>query len=239
LLKISQKNLIFRGILDAIKVPGFALGATMVGFATIAKEAGFDLLMVVSTTALVWGMPGQVAFATLYASGASLFFIFIAVFLANMRMMLMVISGFGMLNVNFHRLVLWKRLVLMQFMAITSWAQIGYVKDKYSPKTIIYYYTGFSSTIFVFGISGTLLGFHINNFVDDSILRIIIFITPLYILLLVINSKQLINKIAVLIGGFLSPILFPFIGNFTILIAGFIGGTLAVIIFKGKRFYGL
>ena len=82
-----------KGIYDASNVPGFALGSTMMGFSIIAKEAGFNFWMVMLTTATVWGMPGQVAFAGLYAVGASLFLIFIAVTLANMRMMLMVISG--------------------------------------------------------------------------------------------------------------------------------------------------
>ena len=46
---------------------------------------------VLITTLTVWGMPGQVALVSLYASGASLTVIFLAVALANMRMMLMVI----------------------------------------------------------------------------------------------------------------------------------------------------
>ena len=62
-----------KGIYDASNVPGFALGSTMMGFSIIAKEAGFNFWMVMLTTATVWGMPGQVAFAGLYAVGASLF----------------------------------------------------------------------------------------------------------------------------------------------------------------------
>ena len=235
LLNQIQKRMIVRGVLDATHVPGFALGGTMIGFSTIAKEAGFDLWMAISTTSFVWGMPGQVAFATLYAGGASLLLIFVAVFLANMRMMLMVISGFSILHIELHRLSLWKKVLLMQLMAITSWAQIGNIKDKYPAKTLLFYYIGFSSTIFVFGVSGTFIGFYIDEFIDDNTLRIIIFVTPLYILLLVINSKQTVNKLAVAIGGFLSPVLFPFIGNLSILVAGFLGGSLAIIIFRGRK----
>ena len=236
---LTKKKVIVRGVFEASNVPGFALGGTMIGFSTIAKEAGFDLPMVVATTTFVWGMPGQVAFATLYAGGASLFLIFAAVFLANMRMMLMVISGFSILRIDLHELSLWKKVLLMQLMAITSWAQIGNIRDKYPGKTLLFYYVGFSTTIFIFGISGTFIGFYINEFIDKNTLRIIIFVTPLYILLLVINSKQSVNKLAVAIGCFISPVLFPFIGNFSILIAGFLGGTLAIIIYRGKKLNGL
>ena len=87
---MARDQLIRRGAVDAVNIPGFALGSTMTGFAVIAKEAGFDFWMIVATTASVWGLPGQVAFASLYATGASLMLIFVAVALANMRMMLMV-----------------------------------------------------------------------------------------------------------------------------------------------------
>ena len=70
-------NLYRAGILDALNVPGLALFFTMVGFSTLAKHAGFDLWLVSTTTLLVWGMPGQVAFASLYASGASLIIMFL------------------------------------------------------------------------------------------------------------------------------------------------------------------
>ena len=62
--------------IDALRAPAFALGATMAGFAAIAREAGLDVWMTITTSALVWGMPGQVAFANLYSAGASLFIIF-------------------------------------------------------------------------------------------------------------------------------------------------------------------
>ena len=239
MLDLAKKKIIVRGVFEASNIPGFALGGTMIGFSTIAKEAGFDLPMVVTTTTFVWGMPGQVAFATLYAGGASLFLIFVAVFLANMRMMLMVISGFSILRIDLHELSLWKKLLLMQLMAITSWAQIGNIKNKYPGSMLLFYYIGFSSTIFIFGITGTFIGFYINEFIDDKTLRIIIFVTPLYILLLVINSKESINRLAVVIGGFVSPALFPLIGNLSILVAGFLGGSLALIIYRGKKLNGL
>ena len=53
-----------------------------------------------ASTFLIWGMPGQVAMASLYAGGSDLFVIFTAVALANLRMMLMSISGADMLGLN-------------------------------------------------------------------------------------------------------------------------------------------
>ncbi len=219
------------GIRDGVNVPGFALMSTMIGFASIAREAGFDVWMALATTATVFGMPGQVAFASLFAGGASLLLIFVAVSLANMRMMLMVISGSDILNLSAHNLPFWKRLLLMHFLAITSWAQIGYKSHQYPPPLLLTYYIGFSLTIFTFAMMGTLVGFYIADWIPPYILRLVIFVTPLYILLLVINARQTLNRLAAVIGGTLCPLIYPFIADWSILIAGVIGGSLAMLIY--------
>ena len=235
LLPIIYNNFYIKGILDAINVPGFALGSTMMGFSVIAKEAGFDIWMVLATTASVWGMPGQVAFASLYAVGSSLVLIFIAVTLANMRMMLMVISGANILKIKKYNLPFWKQAILLHLMAITSWAQIGYMKDKIEEEKLLHYYIGFSFTIFTFGMLGTFIGFYINYYVSNDLIRIFIFLTPLYILLLIINSKENIYKVAALFGGLISIVLYPFIGNWCFLFSGILGGTSSMLIRNLKK----
>lgn len=231
-LTLSPAQLVRRGIIEAINVPGFALCSTLIGFGAIAREAGFDIWMTTTTTLLVFGMPGQVAMASLYASGASLLLIFIAVCLANLRMMLMVISGSDLLNLPQHKLPLWKRVLLMQGMAITGWAQLGFKQETIAPNDLLHYYKGFAATIYVFAISGTIIGFHLDNLIPEHVLRIVIFVTPLYLLLLIINAKQTTNKLAVVIGGTLCPLLYPLAGDWAILCAGFVGGTLSAFIIR-------
>ena len=225
--KTKINNLYRLGVFDALNVPGLALFFTMVGFSTLAKDAGFDLWLVSVTTLTVWGMPGQVALASLFATGASLSIIFLAVALANMRMMLMVISGYNMLHLKEHNLAFWKQLLLMHIMAITSWAQISHVKEKYPPHLLLSYYIGFAITIYMFGLSGTLLGYFIDNFADNEVLRAIIFMTPLYILLLVISSKDNINRCAVFLGAIITPLIYPIFFEWSVLIGGFVGGSIA------------
>ena len=134
---MAKGQLIRRGVVDAVNIPGFALGSTMTGFAVIAKEAGFDFWMIVATTASVWGLPGQVAFASLYATGASLMLIFVAVALANMRMMLMVISGADILHLRERNLPLWRRVLMMHFLAITSKYFVGTLESVSNIETVV------------------------------------------------------------------------------------------------------
>ena len=212
---------------DAANVPGLALFSTMLGFSALAKEAGFDIFMVTAITLGVWGMPGQVALVGLYSTGASLIIIFAAVALANMRMMLMVITGVKILRFDLHEVSFWRKLLLIHLMAITSWAQIGYVQDRYSNNLLLFYYIGFSLTIYLFGFLGTVVGFFVNIYVSTTVLTVIMFMTPLYILLLVINSKDILNKVAVIMGVVFVPSIYPILGNWSILIGGISAGSLA------------
>ena len=61
--------------MEALRAPAFALGATMAGFATIAREAGFDFWMAVTTSALVWGNAGSGGVCKLYSASASLHYL--------------------------------------------------------------------------------------------------------------------------------------------------------------------
>jgi predicted branched-subunit amino acid permease len=224
---LTERQTRWNAMIDALRAPCYALGMTMAGFSTIAREAGLDFWMALVTSLGVWGMPGQVAFASLYAVGASLVIIFIAVSLANMRMLLMVVSAADMMHLGAHQLPLWKRVFWMHFLAITAWAHVGMAQQKYPSHLLLAYYQGFALTIFTFGIGGTILGYFLSDFLTPDLLRFVIFITPIYIMLMIINARQKANRLAVVIGGCLSPVFFPFAGEWAILLAGVVGGSLA------------
>ena len=97
------------------------------------------------------------------------------------------------------------------------------------------YFQGFSLTLFAFGMFGTVFGYFLPDMVPPDLLQIIIFITPIYIFLLIATARQKANRLAVLFGGVLCPLLYPKAGEWSILLAGMIGGTLAHLI--GYIFY--
>jgi len=64
--------------------------------------------------------------------------------------------------------------------------------------------------------------------VPPNFLQIIIFITPIYIFLLITTARQKANRLAVVFGGILCPVFYPLAGELSIFMAGIIGGTLAI-----------
>jgi len=74
---------------------------------------------------------------------------------------------------------------------------------------------------------GTILGYFLGDLLKPEILRIVIFITPIYILLNIINARDKANRLAVVLGSILCPMLFPLAGEWAILLAGLVGGAIA------------
>ena len=135
------------GIKAGLGVPMLSIFCTMLGFSAISRDAGFDIWMTLAATGLIWGMPGQVAMATLHTAGASVLVIVAAVALANMRMLLMTITGMAMMGFNEDRVPFWRKLLHAQMMAITSWLQIGIVEDRYAPRELRSYFVGIASEL--------------------------------------------------------------------------------------------
>lgn len=223
------KKPLLSGLTDGIGVPGLALMGTMTGFGAIAREAGFSIFQTIASTLTIWGMPGQVAMASLYAGGSSLLVIFTAVALANMRMMLMSISGADMMGLNKPDTSFFKRLLYIQFLAISGWAQISYKQAEYDQAELRRYYIGFTGMLFLLAMVGTITGFLLDDFVPASIKPLIIFITPIYILLLLVNAKDSVNRLAGACGGVSCPLLYPIFSDWAIFVAGFGGAACAVL----------
>ena len=84
-------------------------------------------------------------------------------------------------------------------------------------------------------MTGTMTGYFLDNVLPPNILRLVIYITPLYILLLLANAQQKINRLAGLFGAVLSPFIYILAGDWAILIAGFIGGTAALFVQRAQK----
>ena len=232
---LSLANARRDGLKVSLGVPMISIFGTMLGFSAIARDAGFDIWMTLATTALVWGMPGQVAMVTLYTAGSSVLVIVTAVALANMRMLLMTITGMAMMGFNHDKVPFWRKMIYAQMMAITSWLQIGIVEGKYHPRELRSYFAGMAVTLYFAGLSGTAIGYSMSDWVDDRFLLAVMVATPLYILLMVINARRLMMRIAGVLGGSLCPMLYPFIGEWAILIGGVVGGSLVVFFWPKQR----
>ena len=216
------------GVRDCLGVPALGLGLTMVGFGAMCQDAGLDLLPSIGITGLVWGIAGQVALIEIHSGGGGLLAIFIAVALANLRMLPMAVTGLSSV-LGDRRVPYLGRLALMQAMAITCWVQMMTRTDHVPPPQRVTYYMGFAMMLISAGLIGTATGHQLGRVVPPAVLTVTIFMTPLYLLLLISGARQWANRLSVVFGIVIGVGLFPVLGDWAVIAAGLVGGTLAFV----------
>lgn len=225
---------VLQGVLDCVGVPALGLGLTMVGFGAMCQESGFELLPALGSTALVWGIAGQIALIDIQTNGGGLITLFVAVSLANLRMLPMTVTGLDTV-IGGRRAGTFLRVLIAQFMAITCWVQMTSNSGHIPNQQRMPYYFGFATMLVTAGLIGTTLGHQLGRVVPPEVLTIAIFMTPFYLLLIICGARQWVNRFSVAFGAALGLSLYPTVGDWSVPIAGLLGGTMGFL--SGRRFF--
>ena len=210
---------------DALGFPCIMLLASMTGFGSLARESGFSLGMAISTTAGIWGLPGQVALVELHVSGVSTVFVILASSLANARFMPMAVSFIPMIREGISRYG-WM-FVLVQLLSINSWAAGQRAFPEIAPKMRVHYYVCFALICMTAGLMGTVIGYFGIGAMNRTAALGLIFLSPLFFAVLISGTTQRFAMIAIIIGVPLGPVFHMISPDWGLLMTGFIGGSLA------------
>ena len=96
----------------------------------------------------------------------------------------------------------------MHFLAVTAWANLSMAQRKCLP-TCFCLLPGFAVTIFVFGILGTIIGFFMSDLLGQRFYVSLFCHTDLHF----VDDHQCsqkVNRLAVVLGGGLSPVVFEY-----------------------------
>src|SRR5687768_2071212 len=111
----SARAAFYGGVREAWGTPALVLVAGIIGFGYLARETGWSIWLAVSTTGLLWALPGQVVLAEMWAVGASLIAITVAVSLTATRFLPMTLTLMPLMpNKKSNRL----RFALSQFVSM-------------------------------------------------------------------------------------------------------------------------
>lgn len=225
----SHKTFSFRsGLVEGMFGPGLGTFAAMTGFGALAGDAGTPLWAAVAITIGVWSMPGQVAFVELYSSGASLLLVLLTVTVANVRMFPLTIATIPLLKEG--RGVKTKQFVMAQLNSVTSYVRLADVAERESDVSArTGFFTAFTIGTFVVGTIGTILGFTLAESLPAAGVQALIFVTPLYLLLLTARNPKAQVQLAVVAGCVLVPAFHVWIGGLGIVVGGVVAGSIAFV----------
>lgn len=227
---MEKINAFKKGILTGFGFPGIGMSAAMFGFGVFAGEAGLDLYLCLGSLLILWSMPGMVIFVSLFSVGTPMFLLFTTVLLANMRQFFLVLSGLTLMNINQHKFSLIKKLFWAHLISPTGWAELTKVKSEVDEKDLFKFFQGLSLALVLFTSSATVIGYKLYDFLPNDVVSIPVFIMPLYLTILMLRAVEIHYRLAVFTGGIIGPILFPYIGDWSLIIAGLIGGSTGLMI---------
>ncbi len=212
------------GVKDALMLPAWLVGFSMLGYGPLARDSGLGFWVTVTSSASVWGLPGQVAMAEMFALGAPLLAIVLTSSAANARFMPMTVSMIPLFKG--HKPAERWNLILAQLVSVNTWVGLHRRAPELPLERRAPFYVAFSLTCMAAGMIGTGVGYQISAVLPPYIGVGLIFLNPIYFAFVFAGSKERMYVVSLIFGAALGPLAHLLTPNWGVLLAGFAGGAL-------------
>lgn len=230
----SPRGALRGGAREAVGAPLLVLFASYVGFGSLVRESGMSLPVGLLSTVATWALPGQIVSVELYAAGASLLTIFIAVALTNARMMPMTLTLLPVMRVPGRKR--WRLFAAAHLIAVTGWAVAMLRCPDMPPAQRLSYFIGFAGALLAGSATGTAVGFLLSGAVPSAISLGLVFVNPVYFMLLFIGDlRDRSRTLALVLGAGLTPAVHAVAPTWGLLITGAVAGGLALALGRRRR----
>ena len=224
------------GLISGLGAPGLALIASFIGFGALARELGLSLPLSLFSTVAIWAVPGQMALAEMQSLGADFLAIVIAVSLINARFLPMAMPLFAYMRSHERG---WRRTFglygLGQFVALTLWTMSMRTLPLLPMRLRMPWLYGFGLSCVVISCLATVVGYVAANELPTALKLALVFINPLFFLLVFsANVKGVGNIAAIFIGAGIGLGVHPFWPDWSMIVGGVAGGSAAFLL--GERY---
>lgn len=222
------------GVRDVVSATALVLGASYIGLGSLLRELGLALELGYFSTLAIWALPGQVAALELYAIGAPLVSVFIAVSLINFRFLPMIVTLLPLVREPGRPA--WRFYAIAHFVAVSAWVHVMLRSPEMPPAQRLPYFFGCTVVLIGAALIGTTIGYLVAGVVAPEISYGLVFLNPVFFMLvLLVDLRQRARVLALLFGALAGPALHLLTPTWGLLIAGLLGGTAA---FFADRVWG-
>ena len=226
-----NKKIFFKGYKSILAhdSPAIALGCCFIAIGALLKNLGFNIQESIFSTMLTYALPGSLVMAESLLVGASLLNIFLAVWFVNARLYPMAVSLFPLMMHKSQPK--WKYYFSCHFIAVSAWLIMKSNYKKIPKEYRIDYWIGIGSATVSVSVIGTFIGFYFSEFMNKDMMIGLAILNPVYFLCMMVGASKTIQvTLSVLLGIILGPIIYLFSPEWSILLAGVIGGTIAYLV---------
>lgn len=214
------------GVREAAGVPMLIMGASFSGFGSMIKDMDWSVWHAVYSTFSTWALPGQIAMAEMASSGAPLLAIVLAVGFINARLLPMVASLLP--QVRRPGIPKWGYYAAAMLIAATSWVGTMRRMPELGPEQRFPFMIGFGLLLYCSSPLFTVAGYLLAGRVPEPVTLALIYLNPLYFLVLFLADLRSRTKVlALAFGVALGPLTFLAAPDWSLVATGLIGGTAA------------
>ena len=209
--------------------PAIALGCCFIAIGALLKNLGFNIQESIFSTMLTYALPGSLVMAESLLVGASLLNIFLAVWFVNARLYPMAVSLFPlMMHKNQPK---WKYYFSCHFIAVSAWLIMKSNYKTVPKKQRIDFWIGIGSATWSVAVLGTFIGFYFSEYLNKDMMMGLAILNPVYFLCMMVGASKTIQiTLSVILGTILGPLFYFISPEWSILLGGIIGGTIAYLI---------
>jgi predicted branched-subunit amino acid permease len=212
----------------------YVLFGTYIGVGALAHDFGFSVWWAAWSTVLIWAAPAQVILISALGAGSPLIEVAIAVGLSGIRLLPMVVSLLPILKTPQTRL---RDLILPAHMtAVSMWVESMRLAPQVAPERRIGFVNGLATGYFGSALMATFAGYVLVARLPPLLTAALLFLTPMVFLVSIArNSRDLVDRLALLFGLVIGPVLAYYAVGLDILWSGILGGTLAYGVARVRR----
>ena len=226
-----KKELFFKGYKSILKPdsPAIALGCCFIAIGALLKNIGFNIQESIFSTMLIYALPGSLVMAESILVGASLLSIFIAVWFVNARLYPMAVSLFPLMMDESQPK--WKYYLSCHFIAVSAWLIMKSNYEIIEKKDRVDFWIGIGSATWSVAVLATIIGFYLSDYLNKDMLMGLAILNPIYFTCMMVGALKTIQvSLSVIFGSILVPVFYFFSPEWSILLGGLVGGTIAYII---------
>jgi predicted branched-subunit amino acid permease len=225
---------VWRGVRAGMtSLQGIVLFAGFIGFGGLIRDIGFPLGAALLSTILVWALPAQLLIVGGFAAGSPAPVIALAVGLSSVRFFPIVASIMPMIR---GKSGLGTQLFASHFVAVSAWVESIRLIPPLPAHARMPFFLGLSNYFLWGSVVTTVIGYLLAGTLPQALANGLVFLTPIsFLLQLIRNARDLVDRLALVLGLALTPVFAQFGGSLDLLWIGLIGGFAAYGIARWKR----
>jgi predicted branched-subunit amino acid permease len=218
-----------RGVRDALFLPAWVVGCSLLGIGSLARDAGFPAGAAVISTLFIWAAPAQAIFFASMAAGTSLPAIGLAICLSSIRFLPMTLAILPLMRGPGQGVG--TQVAAAHLVAVTTWVEgLRRLPALPVPDRLPYFF-GFALACIGVSAAATYIGYFLVGALPLPLAAGLLFLTPVFFSVsLVAGARGLGDWAAILLGFTLAPACNVLLGkDLDLLATGLVGGTMAYV----------